>query len=307
MDINNYKPTGDALRGKSVISAKFLSPEDVYEILHAARLLKMKQQVGERQVSLLGKHIMLVAKTTFSESRIAAELAVKQLGGTPVVLPLSGTQTEAMIEDVDFLPAVNRYGIDGMMVNTDDVRDAFKFAEHAPFPVINAHGKYGPCVALAALMTAWEKFGRLKDVSLARVGNVSDNGFILSAAAKCGMKITVVCPDEFAPDEAIESLAIYAKITACDDLVQGVKGANAVFVTAGDELSDSDDYKITSDVMELAAPNAIFLHPMPVDRKNEAESAVCDGPQSAMLDMAGNLLHVEKAILALTVGKKIQR
>ncbi|MBO7377592.1 MAG: hypothetical protein J6U35_01815 [Clostridia bacterium] len=134
MDINNYTPTGDVLSGKSVISAKFLSPEDVYEILHAARLLKMKQQVGERQVSLLGKHIMLVAKTTFSESRIAAELAVKQLGGTPVVLPLSGTQTEAMIEDVDFLPAVNRYGIDGMMVNTDDVRDAFKFAEHAPSP-----------------------------------------------------------------------------------------------------------------------------------------------------------------------------
>ena len=303
MDINNYVATGDTLRGKNIISAKYLSPEDVYEILHAARILKMKQQVGERQVSLLGKQIMLVAKTSFSESRIAAELAVKQLSGTPVVLPLSGAQTEAMIDDADFLPAVSRYGIDGMLVNTDDVRDAFKIAEHAPFPVINAHGKGGPCVALAALMTVWEKFGKLKDVSLAIVGNVKDNGFILSAAAKCGMKITVVCPDEFTPDEAIESLAIYAKITAENDLDLGIRNANAVFVTSGDDFDE--EYKVTASAFSFAAPNAIFLHPMPVDREKEVEPEVCDGPQSAMLDMAGNLLHVEKAILALTVGKKV--
>ena len=304
MDINNYTPKYGGLNGRSFYSLEGFSAEEIYEILYAARLLKMKQQVGERQTSLIGKEILLVTKNAFSGIRIAFEIAVKQLCGTALTLPLGGTQIEALVDDADFLPAIARYGVDGIVVNTEDWRDAKLISSNAPFPVIGAHGHTGPCMALAAMLTLWEKFGRLKDVSLGIIGNMQAHNFILQAAIKCGMKINVIGPENCLPtEEYVNAAAIYATLKTFEDLSAGVKNCNALFVTAGDELGE--DFFLTEDVMDLTAPNSVFLHPLPVSRMTEAESSVCDGPRSAMMDMAENLLHVEKAVLALTIGKPI--
>lgn len=48
--------------------------------------------------------------------------------------------------------------------------------------------------------------------------------------------------------------------------------------------------------------NAIFTHPMPVDRGNEVTDEVASGPRSAIYDIAENRLHVQKALMALTMG-----
>lgn len=304
MDINNYTPKYCGLEGRNFISTSSLSPEEIYELLYTARLLKMKQLVGERQTSLLGKEIMLITKNSFSATRIALEIAIKQLCGTSLVLSLGGTQLEALTADVDFLPAAQRYGLDGIAVNTDEWRDAELLKEHSPVPIINAHGTTGPCVALAAILTIWEKFGRLKDVSVAVLGNMKDHTFFVSSAVKCGMKVNAISPEELSPsDEFIDSSAIYGGIKIFDNVYAGVKDVDAIFVSAGDKLGF--DYTITEDVLAEAKENCIFLHPMPVDRDEEATTEVADGKKSAMLDMAENLLHVEKAVLALTIGKPI--
>ena len=304
MDINNYTPKYAGLSGRSFLNLKDISPEEIYEILYTARLLKMKQHVGERQTQLLGKEVLLIAKTAFSGMRIAFEIAVKQLCGTSIVLPLGGTQIEALVENVDFLPSIARYGVDGIAINTDDWRDAEALKAHSPVPVINAHGAIGPCVALAALLTCWEKFGRLKDLNLSIIGNMSAHNFMMQAAVKCGMKVNTVSPKELAPpEELVASSEIYGVIKVFDEITDGLNNANAVFVIGGEMLGE--EYKLTENLMELTAPDSIFLHPMPVDRVKEVDAEVCDGPQSAMLDMAENLLHVEKAVLALTLGKPI--
>jgi ornithine carbamoyltransferase len=247
---------------------------------------------------------MLITKNAFSATRIAQEIAVKQLCGTTIVLPLGGTQLEALVEDVDFLPASARYGIDGIAVHTGAWQDASLLKAHSPVPVINAHGTTGPCVALAAVLTIWEKFGRLKDLTVAVLGNMKEHNFFLQTAVKCGMKVHAIAPKQLQPDdEFIESSAIYGVIKTFEDLEDGISGCDAVFVSAGDNLGD--DYYITEAIMEDASPNAIFLHPMPVNRETEAEAAVADGNQSAMLNMAENLLHIEKAVLALTIGKTV--
>lgn len=304
MDINSYTPKYGGLSGRHFLSISDFSPEEIYEILHTARLLKMKNNVGERQTSLLGREIMLVTKNAFSATRIALEIAVKQLSGTSIVLPLGGTQLEALVEDEDFLPASARYGIDGLAVHTEAWHDAELLKAHSPVPVINAHGTTGPCVALAAALTIWEKFGKLKDLTVAVLGNIKEHNFFLQTAVKCGMKVNAIAPKDFLPDEEfVESAAIYGTIHTFDELDEGITSCDAVFVSAGDNLGR--DYMITEDVMEEASPHAIFLHPMPVDRNTEADPAVADGAKSAMHVMAENLLHVEKAVLALTLGKPI--
>jgi ornithine carbamoyltransferase len=304
MDINNYTPKYGGLTGRHFLSISDFSPEELYEILHTARLLKMKQAVGERQTSLLGKEVMLITKNAFSATRIALEIAVKQLCGTSIILPLGGNQLEALVEDVDFLPASARYGIDGIAVHTGAWQDAELLKNHSPVPIINAPGTTGPCVALAAILTIWEKFGRLKDVTVGVLGNMKEHNFFLQTAVKCGMKVRAIAPEEFLPDdEFIDSSAIYGTIQRFDNLEDGIKGCEVIFVSAGDNIGD--DYKITEEVLEEASPNAIFLHPMPVNRATEADTTVADGEKSQMLNMAENLLHVEKAVLALTLGKSV--
>ncbi|MBQ7165096.1 MAG: hypothetical protein IJR61_07185 [Clostridia bacterium] len=304
MDINNYTPKYGGLTGRSLYGLEGYSAEEIYEILYTARLLKMKQQVGERQTALFGKEVLLVTKNVFSGIRIAFEIAVKQLCGTAITMPLVGTQIEALALDADFLPAIERYGVDGIVVNTEEESDAKIISANAPFPVISAHGHTGPCVALAAMLTCWEKFGKLKDVPIGIVGDMRAHNFILQAAVKCGMKVNAIGPENCHPDDDdVNAAAIYAPLKVFDDMYAGLKDCCAVFRTAGDDLGD--DYFITEDVMDLTAPNSVFLHPIPVNRQREAEAAVCDGPKSAMLDMAENLLHVQKAVLALTIGRQV--
>jgi len=52
------------------------------------------------------------------------------------------------------------------------------------------------------------------------------------------------------------------------------------------------------------ADNAIFTHPMPVDRGHEVTDKVASGPRSCIYDVAENRLHVQKAIMALTMGER---
>jgi ornithine carbamoyltransferase len=54
--------------------------------------------------------------------------------------------------------------------------------------------------------------------------------------------------------------------------------------------------------MSAAARDAIYMHPLPADRGIEVANEVLDGPQSVVIDQAENRLHVQKAIMALTMG-----
>ena len=56
-------------------------------------------------------------------------------------------------------------------------------------------------------------------------------------------------------------------------------------------------YKVTTEIMAAAKPNAIFMHCLPMHRGEEADAAVADGPQSVIFDQAENRLHLHKALL----------
>ena len=61
------------------------------------------------------------------------------------------------------------------------------------------------------------------------------------------------------------------------------------------------DWIVDEDRMALGGSNAIYMHPLPADRNIEVTDAVIDGPQSAVYDQAENRLHVQKAVMALTM------
>jgi N-acetylornithine carbamoyltransferase len=99
-----------------------------------------------------------------------------------------------------------------------------------------------------------------------------------------------------------------------DDFDAGFRGADVVYakswgalLTAKDEAEGAETAKrytgwITDPArMALANDNAIYMHPLPADRNVEVADAVIDSPQSVVYDEAENRLHVQKAVMALTM------
>ncbi|MCU1422247.1 MAG: argF, partial [Microbacteriaceae bacterium] len=135
----------------------------------------------------------------------------------------------------------------------------------------------------------------------------------LLACAVAGMHIRIASPLDYAPDDNVVRAADDAaaqtggSVTLYTDPNEAVAGADVVvtdtWVSMGREdekaqrLVDLAQYRVDSDLMALAKPDALFLHCLPADRGYEVTAEVIDGPQSVIWDEAENRLHAQKALL----------
>ncbi|MCA9287678.1 MAG: ornithine carbamoyltransferase, partial [Phycisphaerales bacterium] len=139
------------------------------------------------------------------------------------------------------------------------------------------------------------------------------------AAARLGMHMVVCCPEGYEPNSKVVNEAMHTAqetggdIDITDDVEKGVAGADAVYTDVWASMGQEDeveeraavfhDYQVNEDLMELANPNAFFMHCLPAHRGHEVSAAVMDGPQSIVYDIAENRLHVQKAVMALLINK----
>ncbi len=216
-----------------------------------------------------------------------------------------------------------------------------EYARYAKVPVINmADDVCHPCQSLADLM-GWAEsfsgglnsldFGNLKGKkllvtwahgALARSWNSPQGSMLL--ASRFGMDITIARPDGYDMDAAIydqiqkncESNG--QQFNVVNDPVSGYEGAHVVYARnwispdayqngqfdKQKEIERALHYKdwITTEEKMKKSENAIFTHPMPIDRGSEVEDAVASGKRSVIYNVASNRLHVQKSIIAHTMG-----
>jgi len=208
-----------------------------------------------------------------------------------------------------------------------------KFAEYTTVPIINmCSDLHHPTQALADVMVMQERLGdvRRKRIvmmwaysPLLRRPQAQQRTALISAIY--GMDVTFVCPEEYNLDPSIlarareECARSGSRIEETNNLEKALEGADAVFPRVWatpnfytnpkeEELrlaAKYKDWKLTDDLLKLTN-NACFINSMPFDRGNEVADSVADGPNSAIYDEAENLLHVRKAILALTMADHSQ-
>jgi len=198
-----------------------------------------------------------------------------------------------------------------------------ELAKYSNPPVINGlTNMYHPCQILADLVTIREKKDRLEGINLtytwgycqrARPAGVCNS--LLFGSAKTGVNITIACPEGYEPDNEVYEKAKQdakktgAKIQITNDLKEGIRGADVIYTKnyapAGlDKIKEeklrqqNKHWIMTKELFNLADPEAIFMHCMPVYRDQEVTSEVVDGPRSAIYDEANNRLHAQKAVLA---------
>ncbi len=193
-------------------------------------------------------------------------------------------------------------------------------AHWSSVPVINAlSDRFHPCQALADVFTLQERFGDVRGLKLAFVGdgnNVAHS--LMLASLRLGMNFSLATPVGYEPDAEIvaqaEALAAVAggQLVITNDASEAVDRAQAIYTDVwasmgqenekGKRLADFAPYQVNAALFERAAPEAIFLHCLPAKRGEEVTDQVIESTQSAVFDQAENRLHVQKALLLMLLG-----
>jgi ornithine carbamoyltransferase len=305
----------------SLLTLAQAQAQDIELILDTAKELKAKHKAGKAQPLLQGKTLAAIFEKSSTRTRVSFEVAMQQLGGVMYYLAGRDLQLGRGESIADTARVLSRY-VDGITIRTDDHRKVVEMAKNASVPVINALTDYShPCQILADLFTLKERFGKLKGLRVAYVGdgnNVARS--LVFGAAKTGVQLVMSSPAEYALDaQAVEFSERDREKNGGElyfnpDPPRAVLGADAVYtdvwVSMGQEkehalrLRAFKKYQVNAKLMANAAPSAVFMHCLPAHRGEEVSEDVIDGPQSIVFDQAENRLHVQKAILALLLGGK---
>jgi ornithine carbamoyltransferase len=282
-----------------------ITSDELERILDRALELKADRYASR---ALDRRTVALIFEKPSTRTRVSMEVAVAQLGGTPLVLRESETQLSRGESLQDFALVLSRY-VDAIAVRTAPHETLETLAEHASVPVINLlTAKYHPCQVLADLLTLRERFGELRGLKLAYIGdgnNMANSLMLLGALA--GLEVVVATPAELQPDlELAASLNGNVRLTS--DPAEAAAGAHAlytdVWVSMGDDESAAErrrtllaPYQLDAALLGRARDEAIALHCLPAHPGEEIAGDVLYGPRSAVWDQAENRLHAQKALL----------
>jgi ornithine carbamoyltransferase len=268
-----------------------LTGEELLYLLDLAA--EVKSSPRDYAQVLAGKSIALLFEKPSLRTRLTFELAIKQLGGDSVFVegPVGGREP---IKDV--ARNLDRW-VNGIVARVFAQTTADELAGWSSAPVINAlSDQFHPCQALADMLTLKEKFGRLRGLKLAFVGDGNNvaNSLMLNAA-RLGMDFALACPKGYEPDPEIV-----------------LEGAHAVYTdvwaSMGQEKEASqrrrafEPYRVDPNLFAMARPDAVFMHCLPAHRGEEVTDAVMEHERSVIFDQAENRLHAQKALLLMMLA-----
>lgn len=296
-----------------------LTPRELERLLELAG--DLKREPARYEGALHGRTVACIFEKPSTRTRVSFAAAAAELGATPVALSPQELQIGRGETIADTARSLSGYCA-AIVIRTYAQETVDELAGWATVPVVNAlSDEHHPCQALADLLTIQETRGRLEGRRLAFVGNGGDNvaHSLLEAGALSGLDVALACPSEYGPKpeilEEAQRLADSsgAKLTVSEDPRKAVTAADAVYADVWASMGEEAEhdmraqvlgpYEVTEELMALARPDAIFLHCLPAKRGEEVETAVIDGPQSAVWAQSGNRMPTEAALLfALTHG-----
>jgi ornithine carbamoyltransferase len=313
------QPATTAIPGRDLISIRDLSPIQVESIFHLAG--RMKARPEDFRTALAGKHIAMFFEKPSLRTRLTFEAGISGLGGSVSFVDQRHERLDAREKLSDIAHNLERW-VSGIVLRTFAHETIEGMAEYACVPVINALSEVEhPCQALADYFTLHERFGNLKKICLAYVGdgnNVMHS--LLLTAALLGSKIRIATPKGYGPDTQILADArdlakqTGAVIEIMTDPHKAVRNADAVYTDAWVSMGHENEteerniifppYQVNDELMAGVAPHGVFMHCLPAHRNEEVTDSVIDSVRSVVFDQAENRMHVQKAILALLVGGK---
>lgn len=256
-----------------------------------------------------GVSLGMVFEKPSTRTRISFEQAIKQLGGTSLILQGDAMQLGRGETVEDTARVISRM-MDAVMIRAKDHGSVVRFAEWGSIPVINAlTDRSHPCQLMADVMTFEEQRGTVEGATIAWIGDGNNMAqSLIETAVALNFSVVLASPEGFTLDgQAVSGArAQGASITLTDDPHAAVQGADAVMTDTWVSMGDGNlearkaalsRFQVNENLMAKAPKDALFFHCLPAHRGEEVTDAVIDGPQSIVWDQAENRLHAQKAIL----------
>ena len=308
------------LKGRSFLTLKDFSTEEIEYLIDLAADLKAKKKQGITGSSLKGKNIALIFEKPSTRTRCAFTVGCIDEGGHPEYLGKDDIQL-GYKESVEDTARVLGRMFDGIEFRGFKQETVEKLAKYSGVPVWNGlTDSYHPTQILADFLTLKEQFGHLKGLHFVYTGDGRNNmaNSLMIGSSKLGLHFTILAPKALWPGEELVTLCkTYAKdsqgtITITDEL-EAVKGADAIYTDvwcsmgeealAAERIALLKPFQVNQQLMDKTGKdNTVFLHCLPAVKGNEVTEDVFEKHADVVFDEAENRMHTIKAVMVATLG-----
>jgi aspartate carbamoyltransferase catalytic subunit len=299
------------------LSIEGLSREHLIRILDTAEsFLNISDRSVKKVPALRGKAVANLFFENSTRTRTTFELAAKRLSADVLNLNISTSATAKGESLLDTLRNLEAMHVDMFVIRHADSGAAHFFARHARpgVSIINAgDGQHAhPTQAMLDMFTIRQDKGDFTPLKVAIIGDILHSRVarsqILALNTLGVSEVRVVGPKTLLPTDTRESLGVHV----FNDMEEGIADVDVIIMLrlqkermTGALLPSEHEffqrYGLTESRLRLAAPDAIVMHPGPINRGVEMETVVADGNQSVILHQVSYGIAIRMAILSMTM------
>lgn len=287
------------------LSITQLRREDFFALLELSRELQSREMFAD---TLAGKNVALIFEKPSLRTRVTFEVAIRQLGGWPILL---GSQ-ESQLGDREPVRDVARnlaLWVDAIVARVFAHRDLEDLALFAPVPIINAlSDDEHPCQALADVLTLTEVWPTFSGKELVYIGDWNNVSRSLSQACSlAGLKFRAVCPQGYGPQatENVDWSTDPAEVKGADAIYTDVWASMGKEHEMAKRMAIFERYQVNDRLIAKTGKTTLFMHCLPAHRGWEVTDSVIESEYSLVFRQAANRLPVEKAILVSLMEQKL--
>ncbi len=259
-----------------------------------------------------GKSMAMIFEKPSTRTRMSFDIAVKQLGGSSIILNPDGIHYGKGDETLKDTAKVLSEYVDIVMLRTTSHKNLEEFGKHLDIPIINGLSDVShPCQIMSDILTYEESNGSIEGKIVCWIGDGNNNmsNSLIEAAGKFNFQLRIGCPKKYSPNKSILKLAKKdkVKLTVTAKPLEAITGADCVMTDKWISMNDKVNknlkkktlkpYQVNEKLMSKANSDAIFMHCLPVGRGEEVTNEVIDGKQSVVWRQALNRVHAQKSII----------
>ena len=299
------------MSARHFLSLMDCTPDELVGLIRRGMELKDLRNRGVLFEPLKNRVLGMIFEKASTRTRLSFEAGMIQLGGQAIFLSPRDTQL-GRGEPIGDAAIVMSRMLDAVMIRTFAHSTLTEFAANSRVPVINGlSDDLHPCQLLADMQTFQELRGSIKGKTVAWVGDGNNmcNSYI-EAAMQFDFQLRVACPEGYEPNPKFLAQA-GDRVQVMRSPQAAVAGAHLVstdvWTSMGQEAEAAErlklfqPYQVNAALLDLAAPDVVFLHCLPAHRGEEISEELLDDPRSAAWDQAENRLHAQKALLEFLV------
>lgn len=301
---------------RNLIGLKEVSASDIERILNEADKLKTEVLLADKKASYLsGKSVVTLFYENSTRTRLSFELASKYLGATAANITASGSSVQKGESLADTIKTINAMAADIIIMRHPSSGAPYLAQKYADAAIVNAGDGMNehPTQALLDMMTMRERKGKIKGLRVAVIGDVKHSRVARSniyGLHKLGAEVVMGGPSTLMPSD-MEGFGV----KAYNDVDKAIEGADVVMALRiqlerqkkGLFPTIREYHKyfgIDSKRLGLAAPDAIVMHPGPVNRGVELAANVADGEQSVICNQVTNGVCVRMAVMKILTEER---